>query len=64
MRFDVEQKEKRFILLVDGTNVFESEKLSAIVLKIEAYLKLRYLPEPEKQKNGFLDKISGVINGR
>jgi hypothetical protein len=64
MRFDVDKKQGKFILFVDGTNVFEADKLSSIVLKIEAYLKLRYLPEPEKQKAGFLDRISGVINGR
>ena len=61
MKFEIDLKEKKYSLKVDDSLVFESEKLSDIVRKIEAYAKLRYIPEPVKL--GVMERISGVING-
>ena len=52
-----------YVLMVDDAEVFRSLLLSDIVRKIEAYLKLRYLPEPTKIS--FMDRIRGVVtNGK
>ena len=61
MKTKVEKKDKNYTLNVDGSLVFEAEKLSDIVRKIEAYLKLRYIPEPVKL--GVMERISGVVHG-
>lgn len=57
----VKQIDKKYHLHIGPEKVFESEKLSDVVRKIEAYLKLRYLPEPIKL--GFMDRIKGVVSG-
>jgi hypothetical protein len=48
------------VLKVDDSVVFEAAKLSDVVRKIEAYAKLRYLPEPVKLN--FLERVKGVVN--
>ena len=62
MKFEIDKKENKYILIVDESQVFESDKLSDIVRKIEAYAKLRYLPEPIKLT--FLERIKGAVDGR
>lgn len=59
----IDKKDKIYSLKVNNEGVFESDKLSDIVRKIEAYLKLRYLPEPVKLT--LFERISGAVsNGR
>jgi hypothetical protein len=60
MKFEIDLKDKKYSLKVDDSLVFESEKLSDIVRKIEAYAKLRYLPEPIKL--GILERVKGVVS--
>ena len=55
-------EDKKFTLDINGERVFEAEMLSDIVRKIEAHLKLRYLPEPKKLS--FMERVSGVVNGK
>ena len=62
MKFEIDKRENKYILMVDESKVFESDKLSDIVRKIEAYAKLRYLPEPIKLT--FLERIKGAVDGR
>jgi ASC-1-like (ASCH) protein len=61
MKFEIDLKDKKYSLKVDDRVVFESDKLSDIVRKIEAYAKLRFLPEPVKL--GFMERIKGVVDG-
>lgn len=61
MKFEIDQKDKKFNLKVDDAPVFEADKLSDIVRKIEAYVKLRFLPEPVKL--GFMDRVKVMTSG-
>jgi hypothetical protein len=62
MKFEIDKKENKFILTVDDVVVFESDKLSDIVRKVEAYTKLRFLPEPVKLS--LIERFKGVVDGR
>jgi hypothetical protein len=60
MKFELNKEGIKYKLKVDDQDAFESEKLSDIVRKIEAHLKLRYIQEPIKL--GFMDRVKGVVS--
>jgi hypothetical protein len=62
IKLQVDKIDNKFTLDLNGERVFEADKLSEIVRKIEAHLKLRYLPEPTKI--GIMERITGVVNGK
>ena len=62
-RLDILKKDNKFFLAVNNEWVFEADKLSDIVRKIEAYSKMRFLPEPTKLS--FMERVKGVVgNGK
>ena len=52
-------KNKRYLLKINGEYILTHDKLSSIMLKIEEYLKMRFLePEERGGVSGFLDKLT------
>lgn len=46
----------KYVLKINGETIIATEKLSEIVIKIEQYLKLKYLPPDDKN---FFEKLKG-----
>ena len=59
MKLEVtKNKMNRYTLNIDGENIVTTDKLSAVVIKIEKYLKIRFLDEKTEST---LDKIGGFF---
>lgn len=58
MKIEVTKKANKFCLQIDGETILLSEKLSAVVIKIEKYLKLRFL---EEKTDSALERIGGFF---
>ncbi len=62
MKIEVRQlKDGRFYLEINDERILVHEKLSTIVLKIEQYLKIRFLPE--QQVGGLKGMFKKVMTG-
>lgn len=63
MKIEVNQrKDKKFELKIGDEEILVHEKLSAVVNKIEQYLKMRFLPE--EQKGGVIGLFDKVMKGQ